>query len=596
METIERALRAPSFVPVRRRLFRQLLESLLYEDALVHEGADDGRCTVHGVDEHGAAVRYRFTAVRRFGFDRVSVVGTLRRETAVSSEEPESVTRFLDEVRAALTADDDCLTRFAHELEETLVKDALAQYVRAERSDVLREAAYDTLEGTVTDGHRYHPAYKSRIGFDIEDNLAYGPEFLRPIRPLWLAAHRSITEVTVSADRDEAGFLLAQLGEATLAEFNDRIRAAGGAPADYTLLPVHPWQWRRQVTSAFSPQLRSGELIVVGEDPHDFAAQQSIRTLSCRDEPARPYLKLALSIVNTSTSRVLAPHTVRNAPAISDWLRNVVTGDEFLRDELGLIVLGEVMGSAVTPAPAAGFARGETYGTLACIWRESLYGFLAPGERAVPFTALTAIELDGTAMIEPWLHATGVREWVGRLVDVAAIPLLHLLFRHGIGCEAHAQNMVLVLRDGVPVRVALKDFHDGVRFSRDHLADSGGCPPLAGTPAHHVNANSFLETEDVDAVTGFVLDAFCFVNLAELGMLLADRFGLAEREFWAIVAERIRVYQERFPELADRFALFDVNRPGVEVEKLTSRRLVPDTEPLLHTVPNPLAVRHAEVK
>jgi hypothetical protein len=61
---------------------------------------------------------------------------------------------------------------------------------------------------------------------------------------------------------------------------------------------------------------------------------------------------------------------------------------------------------------------------------------------------------------------------------------------------------------------------------------------------------------------------------------------LASEIEWAKVSN---VAPDRYAELADRFALFDVNRPGVEVEKLTTRRLVPDTEPLLHTVPNPLA-------
>ena len=488
--------------------------------------------------------------------------------------EAESLTRFLAEAGDALRADPDYVTRFADELERTLVNDALARHVATERGDVLADADYDLLESIILDGHRYHPAFKSRVGFDVADNLAYGPEFADDIRPLWLAAHRSITEVTVSESLDERTFLAEQFGE---------------APEGYTLLPVHPWQWREHVATAFAEQLRRGELIVLGDDPHAFRAQQSIRTLACREAPVRPYLKLAMSLVNTSTNRVLAPHTVRNAPSISDWLRRVVDRDAFLRDELRPIVLREVMGTAVTPAPPAEFARPASYGTLACIWRESLHRFLEPGERAVPFTALTASELDGTPLIGGWLCEHGAREWTRRLVGVAVIPLLHLLFRHGIACESHAQNMVLLHRDGLPERIALKDFHDGVRFSRALLSDPDDCPPLASPPPHHVNANSFLETDDVELVTDFLLDAFCFVNLGELGGFLDDAGLLAEREFWAIVREGIANYQARFPELAERFALFDVGKPRVAVEKLTTRRLLTDTELRLHHVPNPLA-------
>jgi len=565
---IQQALRAPSFVTARRRVFRQLIESLLYEDALKCRTTESGESVVDGL------VRYTFRARRRYGFGRVALAPEpVLRDGA----EAESITRFLAEAGDALLAEPDCLARFADELERTLVNDTLARYVATERGDVLGDADYDRLESITLDGHCYHPAFKSRVGFDVADNLAYGPEFAEDIRPLWLAAHRSITEVTVADGLDEQRFIAEQLGKAFPAR------------EGYTLLPVHPWQWREHVATAFAEQLRRGELIVLGDDPHSFRAQQSIRTLACRDVPERPYLKLAMSLVNTSTSRVLAPHTVRNAPPISDWLRRVVDRDTFLRDELRPIVLREVMGTSVAPAPPAEFARPASYGTLACIWRESLHPHLAAGERAVPFTALTASELDGTPLIGGWLREYGAREWVRRLVDFAVIPLLHLLFRHGIACESHAQNMVLLHRDGLPERIALKDFHDGVRFDRARLSDPDDCPPLASPPSHHVNANSFLETDDVELVTDFLLDAFCFVNLGELGGFLEDAGLLAEREFWAIVREGIADYQARFPELVERFALFDVGKPRVAVEKLTTRRLLTDTELRLHHVPNPLA-------
>jgi siderophore synthetase component len=583
------ALRAPTYLSVRRRLFRQLLESLVYEDAVRVTTDPDGSSAVDGTDDQGRDVRYVFTIRRRHGFNRVTLgAEPVRRVAADGSAEADSVTRFLGETRRALPADPECLTRFCRELEATLVKDALAQYVRTERGDVLADHDYDTLEGTVTDGHQYHPTYKSRIGFDLDDNLAYGPEFRRPIRPVWIAAHRDIAKVTTSRPLTDEAFLTAQLGESR-ETFRLLVGEAGLDPRDYTLLPVHPWQWRERIAPTWTDQLRRQEIILLGEDPHTFHAQQSIRTLSCHDVPERPYLKLAMSIVNTSTSRVLAPHTVRNAPAVSDWLRGVVTRDAFLRDECRVIVLGEVMGTAVNPPPAADLVRSDTYGVLACIWRESLHPFLQPGERAVPFTGLTARELDGTPMIDPWVRALGVPAWLRHLVRASVLPLLHLLVRHGIACESHAQNMVLVHRDGLPERVALKDFHDGVRFSRAHLAEPDACPTLVAPPPDHVNANSFLETDDLDQVTDFLLDAFFFINIGELGGFLADAYRLDEEDFWSVVRDEILAYRQRFPELAHRFELFDVLKPTIEVEKLTTRRLLPDTALRTHAVPNPLA-------
>lgn len=579
-ELVQAALTAPSFRSVRRRVFQQLVSSLVYEGALKTQ-QDGDEHVVDGVDAAGAEVRYSFQAVRRFGFGRVSLTSEVRR----NGHEADSVSRFLAEVRDSLDADPDYLTGFARELEETLFKDALSEYVRTERRTDLSTADYDTLESAITDGHRYHPTYKSRIGFDAADNVAYGPEFAQPVRPLWLAAHRGITEVSKSTSIGER-YVAIQLGE-TAVDFQRRIEEAGGDPKDYALVPVHPWQWRARIARAFADQLSRGELILLGEDPHEFIAQQSIRTMTCRDNLLRPYLKLSMSIVNTSTGRGIAAHTVRNAPRITDWLREVVDSDEFLRDELRPILLGEVLGTAVNPE--SGLLQADTYGALACIWRESLHRYLAPEERAVPFTGLTACQVDGTPLIDPWVRTAGVEEWVRRLVRVSVLPLLHLLCRHGIALESHAQNMALVHENGVPTRVVLKDFHDGVRFSREHLAAPELCPELTGTPAHHQNRNSFVETDRLELVTDFLLDAFFFINLGEFAMFLADHYEFDERRFWRLVRDEIRAYQRRFPELADRFALFDVFTPTIAVEKLTTRRLLPDTELRLHTVPNPLA-------
>ncbi|MGH3976691.1 MAG: IucA/IucC family protein, partial [Pseudonocardiaceae bacterium] len=285
-ELIECALRSPQFELVRRRVFRQLLESLLYEGTLAARIADDGHCTVEGTDEHGDAVTYQFTAPRRYGFNRVRLgpEPVLRRASGHVAEAG-STTRFLSEARHSLCADGTRVAMFARELEATLINDTLAQYIRAQRDDVLRGADYDTLESAITDGHPYHPAYKSRIGFDLTDNLAWGPEFANAIHPLWLATHRATATVSVSTQLHEITFLRDQLGKVTVEEFLQRIRRAGVDPSNYTFLPVHPWQWRERVSRAFAAQLRNRELIVLGEDPHAHLAQQSIRTLACRDVP-----------------------------------------------------------------------------------------------------------------------------------------------------------------------------------------------------------------------------------------------------------------------------------------------------------------------
>ncbi|ALL79343.1 hypothetical protein AD006_29045 (plasmid) [Pseudonocardia sp. EC080610-09] len=561
---VAEALAAPSAVAVRHRVLAQLLESLIAEGAVRYE-RDGDTCIVRG--------RAVYTATaREHGFGRVRLDGPVLRDGVPAT----SPSRFLDEVAAVLDADPARLPGFARELEETVLKDALARHARTP-GPVDPGAGHDVLESRAGDGHRYHPAYKSRLGFDVRDQLAYGPEFAPTVRPLWLAADPAIASVGASATArvgsDPAALWAAQLDGGPIIP-----------PPGRVLIPVHPWQWRTVIARAFAPELASGALQVLGDDGHDYRPQASIRTLACVDAPHLPSPKLSLSITNTSTARGLAPYTVRNAARVSDWLAGIVAGDPVLGGRLRVIVLREVLGVAI--GDGAGPLERDREGALSVIWRESLHTHLDPGEHAVGFAGLTARSVEGVPVVDPWIRAHGARDWVRALAATTVVPLVHLLVRHGVALESHAQNMLLVHSGGRPVRVALKDFHDGVRFSRALLADPGACPELESPPAHHGNANSFLETDDPAQVTGFLLDALCFVNLADLAHLLEVEYGLAEADFWAEVVGAVRAHADGHPDVADRMATFDVFAPTLEVEKLTSRRLHPDTEPRLRRVRN----------
>jgi siderophore synthetase component len=159
-----------------------------------------------------------------------------------------------------------------------------------------------------------------------------------------------------------------------------------------------------------------------------------------------------------------------------------------------------------------------------------------------------------------------------------------------VGLESHAQNIILLHRDGLPTRVALKDLHDGVRFSLAHLALPRRAPTLAPVPALHarINRNSFIVTDSPEAVRDFSCDCFFFICLAELAIFLHRHYQLPEEEFWTMTARLIRCYQTEHPEHAPRFAAFDLFADRFEVEALTARRLLGDAEPRSHRVANPL--------
>jgi siderophore synthetase component len=531
---------------------RQLIESLVYEQAL---GPNADRGVAAG------DVRYRWTTRRRFSFDRVRLGPgpVLRSAAGAAPVEATDPGLFLDEVGPALRADPERRRGFATELARTIDNDTQAR--RHWRAAGRRAAGcrFDDLESLVVDGHPYHPSYKSRLGFTPADNAAYGPEFARPIRPVLVGLRPDLVQW-----RGCPG-----MGPAIV---DGRV-----------VLPVHPWQWERHGATTWAALAAEGALVPLGPAADEYRAQQSIRSLANTSRPGEPTLKLALSIVNTSTARTLAPHTVTNAPLITGWLQGIAARDPYLARDLRPVLLGETLGAAHSPE-------------LAAIWRESLHRHLAAGEEAAPFTALCHVDATGEPFIAPWVKEQGVEPWARRLLEVTVAPVLHFLVASGIGLEAHAQNLILIHDGGRPRRLALRDFHDGIRFCPTGLADAAVPPALRVTPPEHlrVNRNSYLEAAGDDEVRDFVCDCLFFVNLAELAMFLEDRFDLAEERFWSLARRVVEDHRRRFPELAARAGRFDVLAPEVSVEQLTTRRLLPDTEVRLQPVRNPLALVDAD--
>jgi siderophore synthetase component len=573
-----------------RRVLRQLLEALLFEGAVPHCVWNSETLNLPGLRADNVPVSYECQARQTVSFGRVRIMTPLLRIDEGITEEACDPALFLAEIAPWLAADESRLSQFASELLATQIKDA--QTLSAHGGALLRGADYDTLEARLTDGHLYHPAYKSRMGFTLNDNAMYAPEIASSVTPLLLAVRLdrcrwAASSTLVGSEGRGLGSGLGSflLGEAGWVHFCDQLAKLALQSEDYVPLPVHPWQWDEVVVSGYHQAVARGEILPIGPLTDQYLPQQSIRTLSNLSDRNRLSLKLAMNLVNTSTSRVLAPHTVQNAPVISDWLHELVERTDWQSPLARPVLLREVAGVSFTPlAPAQG-----QYGALSCIWRESVHGHLRPGERAVPMTAVTHIDIDGKPFINPWVRRHGPEEWLTRLVERAYLPVLHLLWEHGTALESHAQNMVLLVEEGLPVRVALKDFHDGVRFSKPLL--SRPAPALTAPPPEHaqINPNSFLETGSAGELRDFTFDALFFVNLAELAWLFLRHYGMPEKQFWQITREVLQAHQKRHPESAGRYALFDCFADEVGIELLASRRFQPEIRLRARPAPNPLA-------
>ncbi|POY77436.1 AcsC protein [Pseudomonas amygdali pv. morsprunorum] len=579
---------------VQRRVIGQFLQTLLYEAALPYrcEPLDDHRHSFTVAVSDG--VEYHCEGLLSTSFELIRLDhATLERLDSAGERSVPDLHLALSELLSPFK-DSPHLARFIQEIEQTQLKDLQARSQGYQPAKPAHELDVDALEQHFMDAHSYHPCYKSRIGFSLADNRHYGPECATPFGVVWLAVAKSSASVGHARNMDFQAFIRQELGTQRWQEMSRDLAAQGKSIDDYQLMPVHPWQWDNVMVSTFYPELASGELIYLGTSTDVYKAQQSIRTLANASQPKRPYVKLAMSMTNTSSTRILARHTVLNGPIITDWLHQLIATDSTAR-ALNFVILGEVAGVSYDYRHLPEARSAQTYGTLGAIWRESLHQYLKDDEQAVPFNGLSHVENrygDGeqAPFIDAWIRQYGVKEWTRQLLQVTVPPIIHMLYAEGIGMESHGQNIVLIVKQGWPQRIALKDFHDGVRYSPAHLCRPELCPELVPLPDSHakLNRNSFIITDDVNAVRDFSCDCFFFICLAEMAIFLRQQYQLDEALFWQMTADVILDYQRAHPQHRERFELFDVFAPSYEVEELTKRRLLGDGERRFRSVPNPL--------
>ncbi|MBD3919257.1 IucA/IucC family siderophore biosynthesis protein [Paenibacillus sp. PR3] len=567
---------------VMERIMRQTLEALLFEGII--SAAEEGLTwTFEGRASNEDTIRYTCKAQRKASFGRVKVEKhSIRREDKPSVD----LYRFVEEV-IVNRLNGAYVPQFVSELFETLAKDHQSKLHEAERIPIA-DRHYDALESYMAEGHPYHPSYKSRLGFSLMDNFAYGPEFNQKIALQWIAVHEWLIDVSVSRGVTSEELYADHLTDEDRQTFKDILTISGCEAEHYVFMPVHPWQMEDRIPTLFVEQLANKDIIVLGGSRSSYRAQQSIRTLSRRDKQDASYIKLALSITNTSTSRILAHHTTQNAPLISDWLQRIIRNDSLLT-KLRFQVLRETMGLSLRYQNLSSIAYGSAYGTLGAIFRENVSLHLDSNETAWPLNAVTLTQQNGESFIQSAIDQHGIERWSDALIRSVVLPIIHLLYAHGIALESHAQNIILVLENELPMRIIVKDLHDSVRYVPSQLLHPEWAPVLNPEPETHrkFNRYSFLQTDQVSEVRDYTYDAFFFICMTELCFTL-EKCGLGEQQFWSKCSDTILRYQQEHPQYQERFELFDLFSGDGRIEEMTKRRIYGDSELYFRTAPNPL--------
>jgi siderophore synthetase component len=442
----------------------------------------------------------------------------------------------------------------------------------------------------MTEGHPCFVANNGRLGFGVHDYLSYAPETASPVRLVWLAAHRSRAAFTAGAGIEYGSFLRQELGEETVERFHGVLRAQGLDPADYLLIPVHPWQWWNKLAVTFAAEVARKHLVCLGEGEDAYLAQQSIRTFFNTSHPEKHYVKTALSVLNMGFMRGLSAAYMEATPAINDWLARLIENDPVLKST-GLSILREraAVGYRHLEYERATDRYSPYRKMLAALWRESPVPSLEEGEQLATMASLLHVDHEGHGFAAALIERSGLAptEWLRHYLRAYYTPLLHSFYAHDLAFMPHGENTILVLRDGVVRRAIYKDIAEEIVV----MDPDAALPPEVARIRAEV-------PEDMKLLSVFT-DVFdCFFRF--LAAQLAAEGVLAEDAFWRTVAEVTRAYQEANPHLADRFRRYDVFAPEFALSCLNrlqlrdNRQMVDLADPsgalqLVGTLRNPIA-------
>jgi siderophore synthetase component len=341
------------------------------------------------------------------------------------------------------------------------------------------------FERLATEGHNLHPCGRTRLGWSVPDLLAHDLE----------SPMTSVGFVGVRRDLHVGDDLGPSLVDVEL--------------DGYAVTPVHPWQLRHIMTGPHAELAAEGALVPLDLELPALVTG-ALRTLLLPD--LGRYVKVSLDIQVTSTRRTISVASTRNGPALSRLLARVLPDD--------VLLMAETAGSAMV---SAGGDR-----DLAAIVRSGLSSRLAPGEVAVPGSALPA-PLGRSTVVGSLVDRSGLTagDWLRRYARLLLAPVLDLATRHGIGLEAHLQNCVPTFVDGVPHRLALRDLA-GLRVHPPRL-DSALWTELDLWPG------SVIVADEVDVMRAKVAYTAVQAHLAELVVRLVASHDLDEPAAWTTI-------------------------------------------------------------
>ncbi|MDA9557831.1 IucA/IucC family siderophore biosynthesis protein [Vibrio sp.] len=505
-----------------------------------------------------------------------------------------SATQLLLDLKDRLQMSEDVIAEHLDDLYSTLLSDCcIADKKSRFDASTLANMALDKQQAFF-DGHPKFAFNKGRRGWGMQDIQQYSPESEASFQLVWIAVHqKSVKQATNDAITwDE--LVSSAMSPSDFQQLKSQL-ATYSNPEQYTLIPVHPWQWDTIISRYFCAEIASHQLIYLGRLGDYFRAQLSLRTLTNVSNPKGYDIKLPLTVMNTSCYRGIPGRYILAGPKASDWMEERVTSDAFFIAS-HTEVLQEPASAYVDHAtfnrlPHAPYRYHELLGV---IWRESAQSKLQSNEHAILMAALMECDSQGNPLIMEYIKTSGltIEAWLEIVFKVVVLPYYHLLCQYGTALIAHGQNVTIVMKDGIPKRILFKDFQGDMRFVDQDYPEQRDLDDAIKAVTARLPESLIIH----DLQTGHFVTVLRFISP------LLVPFGCTERRFYGVLGKVIQAYIDQHPEYAERYQIFDLFKPrirriGLNLAKFrhgtnqSQSRMLPDMDDYMD---NPLYIARRE--
>lgn len=398
-----------------------------------------------------------------------------------------------------------------------------ARYLQSSKTDYI-EDRYIVSEQSLYLGHPFHPTPKSASGFSEADLERYAPECHTSFQLHYIAVHQDIIlSRYVENMENQVATVLHQLVGLDMSEL----------PKDFILLPIHPYQIgvlrQHPQFIQYSEQGLIKDLGVSGDIVYPTS---SVRTVFSK--ALNIYLKLPIHVKITNFIRTndleQIERTIDAAQVIASIKDDVETPHFKLMFEEGYrALLPNPLGQSVEPEM-------DLLTNSAMIVREGIPNYHSEKDIHVLASLFETMPDAPTSKLSLVIEESGLTSeaWLECYLDRTLLPILTLFSNTGISLEAHVQNTLIELNDGIPEVCYVRDL-EGICLSTTIAMEKQLIPNVVSTSSPVVYAHDEAWHR---------LKYYVVVN--HLGHLVST-IGKAtqnEDELWQLVARRLIDWKE----------------------------------------------------